>query len=296
MIKEVKMDLIKMKVITTNEAVEAVSNILMEQDAQGIQIEEGNNKVNVITYFPSSTDILKIQKLVMAKTQALKEYGLNPGEAKVVINEVKQSEWANKWESYYHVERVTRFLTVVPAWEDYQPETGDQILIKLDPKMAFGTGTHPTTKMSMQALENVIRGGEKVFDVGTGSGVLSIVAQKLGAGKIRAWDNDPVAIESAAKNLELNDDVHDIDLGVNSLLDGISDKADVVVANMLAEVLLPLIPQVNERLNKSGKLILAGIYADKLNDIKLALDEQNFVIEQISELGNWRSIVAIKGE
>ncbi|WP_413627376.1 50S ribosomal protein L11 methyltransferase [Fructilactobacillus vespulae] len=290
------MDLIKMKVITTNEAVEAVSNILMEQDAQGIQIEEGNNKVNVITYFPSSTDILKIQKLVTAKTQALKEYGLNPGEAKVVINEVKQSDWANKWESYYHVERVTRFLTVVPAWEDYQPETGDQILIKLDPKMAFGTGTHPTTKMSMQALENVIRGGEKVFDVGTGSGVLSIVAQKLGAGKIRAWDNDPVAIESAAKNLELNDDVHDIDLGVNSLLDGISDKADVVVANMLAEVLLPLIPQVNERLNKSGKLILAGIYADKLNDIKLALDEQNFVIEQISELGNWRSIVAIKGE
>ena len=162
--------------------------------------------------------------------------------------------------------------------------------------MAFGTRTHPTTKMAMQALEMTLRGGEKLFDVGTGSGVLSIAARKLGANQIEAWDNDPIAVEATKKNFALNPGMNNIKVSVNSLLDGINGKADVIVANMLADVLLPLIPQAVEHLDKGGKFITAGIYADKLEIMLKNLKENGFKINQVTEVDNWRSIIATKGE
>lgn len=292
------MNLIEIKVKTTQEAVPAVSNILMEQNAQGIQIDDAKNDGNatVITYFPDDVDIKKIKKDVETQTKKLIDFGLNPGNVEVVISDIEEKSWAHNWEDYYHAERITRYLTIVPAWEDYQSKESDQLIIKLDPGMAFGTGTHPTTKMAMQALEMTLRGGEKLFDVGTGSGVLSIAARKLGANQIEAWDNDPIAVEATKKNFALNPGMNSIKVSVNSLLDGINGKADVIVANMLADVLLPLIPQAVEHLDKGGKFITAGIYADKLEIMLKNLKENGFKINQVTEVDNWRSIIATKGE
>lgn len=292
------MNLIEFKVITTKEAVPAVSNILMEQAAQGIQIDDDTNDdaATVITYFSENVDVDELKKIIENKTKALKKFGLNPGQANVLVSDIEEKSWAYNWEDYYHAERITRYLTIVPAWEDYQKKASDQLIIKLDPGMAFGTGTHPTTKMAMQALEITLRGGEKVFDVGTGSGVLSIAARKLGAGKIEAWDNDPIAVESTKKNFALNPGTEDITVSVNSLLDGIIGTAEVIVANMLAEVLLPLIPQAVSHLNQGGKFIMAGIYVDKLEIILKTLEQNGFKINQVMEVDDWRSIIATKGE
>lgn len=292
------MNLIEIKVLTTQEAVPAVSNILMEQDAQGLQIDDNHEDgtAAVITYFPEQVDINKIKQVVEDKTKALTEFGLNPGNVKVLVSDIEEKSWAYNWEDYYHAERITRYLTIVPAWEDYQDPESDQLIIKLDPGMAFGTGTHPTTKMAMQALETTLRGGERVFDVGTGSGVLSIAARKLGAGEIKAWDNDPIAVASTKKNFALNAGMSDVQVEVNSLLEGIEGKADVIVANMLAEVLLPLIPQAITHLDQGGKFITAGIYADKLAIMVQKLKQVGFKIDQIIEVDDWRAIIATKGE
>ncbi|USS87374.1 50S ribosomal protein L11 methyltransferase [Fructilactobacillus hinvesii] len=287
------MKLIEVRVTTTNEAVEAVSNLLITAGAQGIQIDDQlpGKQVAVLTYVTEAGDLTKLVQQVEQGLAHFPEYGLNPGVATITTEPV-DDRWTTEWEQYYHAERITRYLTVVPNWEDYQPEQTDQKVIRLDPGMAFGTGTHPTTKMALQALEISLRGEETVFDVGTGSGVLSIGARLLGAGTIRAWDNDPVAVESARQNLAANPNMADIAVETNSLLTGIDGTADVIVANMLAEVLLPLIPQVPRHLNPQGHLILAGIYADQLAKVEPQLKQHHFTVEQTMVAGNWRALIA----
>ncbi len=294
---DMNLNLIEVKVMTKQEAVPAVSNILMEAGAQGVQIDDHKlEDVAVISYFPDDADIKSILLKIRAKVVNLTAYGLNPAPAKVTARSLSDAKWATTWEKYYHAERVTRFLTIVPAWEDYENKETNQIIIKLNPGMAFGTGTHPTTKMAMQALETILRGNETVFDVGTGSGVLAVTSRKLGAGDIFAWDNDKNAVESAKKNIALNMGMQNIQVGINSLLEEIIGTADVIVANMLAEVLLPLVPQAADHLKKGGKFITAGIYFDKLDDMIDELNQHGFVINQVMSVDNWRSIIATKGE
>ncbi|USS91021.1 50S ribosomal protein L11 methyltransferase [Fructilactobacillus carniphilus] len=289
------MKLTEVRITTTNEAAEAVSNLLITAGAQGIQLDDQlpGDQVAVITYITEDLNPAAFIKQVEQGLSHFTEYGLNAGVATIETRPVDE-QWTTEWEQYYHAERITRYLTVVPNWEDYQPAQTDQKVIRLDPGMAFGTGTHPTTKMSLQALETILRGGETLFDVGTGSGVLSIGARLLGAKAIRAWDNDSVAVESAQKNLAMNPGMEDIQVSQNSLLTGIDGTADVIVANMLAEVLLPLIPQVPAHLRDHGQLILAGIYVDQLPKIQAQLDEQQLTVEQIMAVDNWRAVIATK--
>lgn len=195
-------------------------------------------------------------------------------------------------EKYYHPVRITRYLTVVPSWEDYQPENTDEKVIRLDPGRAFGTGTHPTTRLALLALEKEIRGSESMIDVGTGSGVLSIAAKYLGAGEIDAYDIDDEAIKATKENVALNPIAKDINIGTNSLLDGISKKVDLIVANILAEIIIPLIPQAKECLNPGGKFITSGIINDKKDLIVNELTKHGFVIDEILNQKDWYSIIA----
>ena len=183
---------------------------------------------------------------------------------------------------------------MVPSWEDYQPKAKDERIIKLDPGMAFGTGTHPTTKLSMQALEMVIHGGERMIDVGTGSGVLSITAKQLGAGDIRAYDLDQVAVDSAKKNLDLNPIASDVKVAANNLLNGITGEADIIVANILAEVIIPLIPQAWGLLPVNGYFVTSGIIAEKADQILAAQRQQGFKIRQTLKMGDWYGVIAQK--
>lgn len=307
-------------VVTSSEAVEAVSYILTNEGAEGIQIDDAADFANlrpgkygehgeivdpdeiphrkqgaaVTGYFPEKAFMPEIVPTIKMRVAKLKDYGLNPGNDQVTAATVNNKDWATVWQKYYHPLRVTNELTIVPQWEDYQPAQQSEKLIYLDPGMAFGTGTHPTTRLMMEALEKVVRGGESMIDVGTGSGVLSIAAKQLGVGAVAAYDVDEVAVRSAKKNIALNPVASDIKLGVNSLLDGIHTQVDIVVANILAEIIVPLIPQAYENLKPGGLFLTSGIIDDKAELIRQKLTAQGFIIDSEIKMKDWHGIIAHK--
>ena len=287
------MDWTELVVETTNEAIDAVTNILMENEASGVQIDDDDlNDVRIITYFPANVNVAeKVPELEM-QIKGLSQFGIDPGKAAVKLSDVNDDSWRDVWKKYYHPVRITRYLTIVPSWEDYQPENADEKVIRLDPGRAFGTGTHPTTRLALLALEKEIRGSESMIDVGTGSGVLSIAAKYLGAGEIDAYDIDDEAIKATKENVALNPIAKDINIGTNSLLDGISKKVNLIVANILAEIIVPLIPQAKECLNPGGKFITSGIINDKKDLIVNELTKHGFVIDEILNQKDWYSIIA----
>lgn len=307
-------------VTTSSEAVEAVSYILTNEGAQGVQIDDAadfaqlkpgrygkhgeivdpttiphrTSGAAVTGYFLANTFVPELLPTIRQRVAKLRDYGLNPGDNEVTSAVVDNQQWATVWQKYYHPLRVTNELTIVPQWEDYQPEQDQEKLLVLDPGMAFGTGTHPTTKLMLMALENVIRGGESLIDVGTGSGVLSIAAKQLGAGDVQAYDIDEVAVRFAQKNLDLNPVAADVKLGVNSLLDGIHTQVDVVVANILAEIIVPLIPQAFANLKPGGHFLASGIIDDKAAMVRQKMVDQGFVIDSETKMGDWHGIIAHK--
>ena len=314
------MDWTAIKVITSSEAVEAVSYILTDMGAQGVQIEDAADFENldegkygdhgefidpasiphrksgaaVSGYFPQNVFVPELLPTIHQRVAKLREYGLNPGENDVSAATVDNQQWVTVWQKYYHPLRVTDQLTIVPQWEEYEPADPKEKLIFLDPGMAFGTGTHPTTRLMLEALEKTIVGNEYVIDVGTGSGVLSIAAKHLGAGKVDAYDIDEVAVNSAKKNLALNPIAKDVKVGVNSLLDGIHTQADLIVANILAEIIVPLIPQAYENLKPGGKFLVSGIIDDKAPLIRQKLQEQGFIIDDEQQMKDWHGMIAHK--
>ena len=314
------MDWTAVKVITSSEAVEAVSYILTDMGAQGVQIEDAADFANlheekygdhgefidpssiphrkngaaVSGYFPQNVFVPELLPTIHQRVAKLRDYGLNPGENDVSAATVDNQQWATVWQKYYHPLRVTDQLTIVPQWEEYEPADPKEKLIFLDPGMAFGTGTHPTTRLMLEALEKTIAGNEYVIDVGTGSGVLSIAAKHLGAGKVDAYDIDEVAVNSAKKNLALNPVANDVKVGVNSLLDGIHTQADLIVANILAEIIVPLIPQAYENLKPGGKFLVSGIIDDKAPLIRQKLQEQGFVIDDEQQMKDWHGMITHK--
>lgn len=203
------MDWTELSIMTTSEAVEAVANILMAYGATGVSIEDAKDfeKLKpgrygdhgeivdpkdlthirqgaiVSAYYPNNQHIDDQADQIATRVRGLAKFDLNPGPAEVHLTPVVNQDWQTAWEKYYHPVSISRFITIVPSWEDYQPKSTQEKIVRLDPGMAFGTGTHPTTRLSLQALEMVMQGGESILDVGTGSGVLSIAAKLMGAGK-----------------------------------------------------------------------------------------------------------------
>lgn len=287
------MDWIKLTVTTTNEASEAVINLLMENGAGGVEIDDSDlSQVELATYFQAQAGLVELLPELEQKIAQLREFGLDPGKGTVKLAELDDDSWADVWKKYYHPVRLTRYLTIVPSWESYTPETTDEKVIKLDPGRTFGTGTHPTTKLALQALETVVRGGETMIDVGTGSGVLSIAAKYFGVAQIAAYDVDAEAVKVAEENLALNGMQDAITVGANDLLAGIKTKVGLITANILAEIIVPLIPQAYECLKPGGIFITSGIIADKKDLIVSEIEAKGFVIDQILNIKDWYSIIA----
>lgn len=310
----------EVSVKTTSEAVEAVSNILMNYGASGVSIEDAKDFQNlkpglygpygevidpkevphlskgavVSAYYPESRHIDRQAAKISTEVQGLTQFGLRSAPGEVKLTPVADENWKTAWEKYYHPFAVTRYLTVVPSWDDYQPKSALEQIIRLDPGMAFGTGTHPTTQLSLQALEIILRGGESMIDVGTGSGVLSIAAKLMGAGKITAYDVDDVAVASAKKNMKLNPQAAEIPVAVNDLLTGIHEQVDLVVANILAEIIVPLVPQAFENLKPGGHFLMSGIIKDKYELVIQTLQRAHFKITQTMKMTDWYAIIAEK--
>lgn len=233
-------------------------------------------------------------KVLHNSLEKFKKEKLNLDYYGVESTQIKDSDWANKWKEYYSSVQITRYLTIVPEWLSYEPKEKNEQLIIMDPGLAFGTGTHPTTQLSIQALELVMRGGEKVIDVGTGSGVLTIASSLLGAETIHAYDLDDIAIQSAENNINLNKLDSEIVIQQNNLLENIEIKADLIVANILANIILKLIKDAKTALNPGGYFISSGIIKEKQKEVVLALEKEGFKIQQINQMKDWIAIIAQK--
>ena len=216
----------ELTISTKEEAIEMISNFLHEQGAGGVSIEESGSlnrrrdisfgqwyelplndiaegDAEIKGYFSEEEDMDAHVRSIRPRIEELKEYDIDPGDYEIVVHTVDEDDWATAWKQYFKPIRVTERLTIKPTWEPYEASPGEQI-IELDPGMAFGTGTHPTTSLCLRALESVIRDGDEVIDVGTGSGILAIGAVRLGASSVLAVDLDPVAVSSAGENAAIN--------------------------------------------------------------------------------------------
>ncbi len=303
---------------TTNEAVEPISNILHEAGASGVVIEDPLELVRerenvfgeiyqldpndfpeegviVKAYLPVNSFLGETVDGIKDLINNLVEYDIDLGANKVTISEVNEEEWATAWKKYYHPVKISEQITIVPTWEEYTPVSSDEKIIELDPGMAFGTGTHPTTILCIQALEKHVKPGMHIIDVGTGSGVLTIAAAKYGAEKILALDLDEVAVNSAKINCKLNK-VHDkVTIKQNDLLKGVEEpEADIIVANILAEIIVRFTDDVERLLKSGGRFISSGIIKQKRAEVEEAIRNSGLVIEEVMTMEDWVSITARK--
>lgn len=305
---------IEVRVITESEALEEVSGIFYTLDCKGIAIEDPQDIIgreqgpltwdfadlNVLEhkgefavvkgYFSDEDNIEEVVSFVKERLEDIKKLGINIGKGKVEVQEMKEEDWANTWKKYYKPFRIGKSIIIKPIWEEYEEKEGD-LVVELDPGMAFGTGDHETTNMCIRALEKYVKKDSTVFDVGCGSGILAIAAAKLGAKKAVGVDLDPVAVESAKENVGYNN-LDNIEILEGNLIDVIDGKADIVVANILAEIICILTQDVSRVLNKGGYFITSGIIHDRVDMVTSKLEECGFEVESVNKDGEWNCIIA----
>lgn len=305
---------IEVRVITKSEALEPISGIFYSLDCKGVAIEDPNDilgreqgpltwdfadinvlehkgKVAVVkAYFSEEDNIEEVLSYVNYRINELKEMGLDLGDAKVEHEKMHEEDWANTWKQYYKPSKVGEKIVVKPIWEEYSAKEGE-LVIDLDPGMAFGTGTHETTRMCIQALERYVEKESTVFDVGCGSGILAIAAAKLGSKLAVGVDLDPVAVESSKENVGYNK-LDNIEILHGNLVEVIDGKADIVVANILAEIICILIDDVKRVLKEGGVFITSGIIHDRVDMVCEKLESTGFEVIEKNRDGEWNCIVA----
>lgn len=307
----------ELSIHTTNEAVEAISNILHEAGASGVVIEDSEellreredvfgeiyslnpddfpvDGVRVKAYLAETSFLLETVEEIKLAINNLQNFNIDLGHNHVTVQEVDEEDWATAWKKYYHPVKISNRFTIVPTWEDYERVNTDELIIELDPGMAFGTGTHPTTVMCLQALEKTVQQGSSVIDVGTGSGVLSIGAAKLGAASIHALDLDEVAVQSAKENIALNRVNDIVQVTHGNLLDNVNEQADIVVANILAEIIMTFTNDAYSIVKDGGLFITSGIIATKKEDVRNSLQQAGFEIEEVMMMEDWVTIISRK--
>ncbi|TVY00516.1 50S ribosomal protein L11 methyltransferase [Cohnella terricola] len=312
-------------VLAAESSQEMVTHYLTELGAGGVSVEEAwsadkprdtkygelyDTPLNDIrpgyaqfkAYFSEDNDMEPIAEQLKELLAGLPEFGYDAGEFTIEVGSVHEDDWANAWKQYFKPVAITERLVIKPTWEEYEPE-GDELIIELDPGMAFGTGTHPTTALCLKALDSAITGGERIIDVGTGSGVLAIGAMKLGASKVLALDLDPVAIKCAQENIDLNGYGQDVEVRLSDLLGVLQENnaeasvkppVDLVVANILAEIILLFIADVMDVLKPGGLYIASGIFKNKETAVEAGLLAAGFEIIDVLRQEDWVAFVAGK--
>lgn len=283
----------EISVKTESEAVEAISEIFHRLGAGGVVIEDNDtHKVSysvVKGYLPVNKDLAgKLDELKEEIAEIAVRMGKNPYETGHII--VNDEDWANSWKKYFKPLKIGERIIIRPTWEPYTPAM-DEIVLDIDPGMAFGTGSHASTSLCMRFLENYIKGGMKVLDVGTGTGILAMCAAKLGAKEVLAVDNDPVAVKVAEENIALNSLGNIVKTAQHDLLNGVNIKADLIVANIIAEIILKLITQVPACLKKGGIFIASGIIGERKNEIIEAAGRLNYQLLEEKEEEDWAALV-----
>ena len=211
-------------------------------------------------------------------------------EHEITVVGVNEEDWANNWKQYYHTQRIGKRIVVTPSWEEYTP-TGDDVQMRLDPGMAFGTGTHDTTRLCLELLEECVTPTTRILDVGTGSGILSVGGVLLGAPSALGVDIDPVAVKVANENAEINEVSGKTEFVCGDLTDKVHGQFEIVTANIVADIIIRLLSTVKNYLLKGGVLIVSGIIDTRADEVENACHEAGFTTEKRLEHGGW---VAIK--
>ena len=279
---------IEVRVITKSEALEPISGIFYGLDCKGVAIEDPEDilgreqgpltwdfaDINVLEhkgkfavvkgYFSEEDNIDEIIAYINEKVEEIKVLGIDVGEGKVEFEKMYEEDWANNWKKYYKPSKVGEKIVVKPIWEEYEAKD-EELVVELDPGMAFGTGEHETTRMCIQALEKYVQKDSTVFDVGCGSGILAIAAAKLGAKLAVGVDLDPVAVESAKENVGFNN---------------------------IAEIICILTEDVSRVIKPNGYFITSGIIHDRVEMVTNKLEECGFEVVKVNKDGEWNCIIA----
>ncbi len=309
---------------TTTEAEDIISNMMMEAGIEGIEIEdkiplteqekkqmfvdilpdppEDDGVAYISFYLEPETDQEEMLKRVREGLEEISRY-CPIGEGAITASETEDKDWINNWKQYFHQFYVDDIL-IKPSWEEIKPEDKDKLLIQIDPGTAFGTGMHETTQLCIRQLRKYLTAETELLDVGTGSGILSIVSLKLGAKHAAGTDLDVNAIQAVKENMEVNGiKPEQFAVTMGNLIDdkAVQDwagygKYDIVVANILAEVLVPLTPVVTGHLKPGGIYITSGIIDDKEETVIRAVEESGFQVVEVCHQGEWVSVTARKPE
>lgn len=302
------MNWIEVKIKTRPENEDIVSHILYDNGANGLAIEDPRD-ITALSKREEDWDFIDPQLVkvdddgivlkayfseeedINAITGRISEFIESQGLGEILFSEVDESDWAENWKKHYKTTRIGKSIVIKPSWEAYEPETGD-ILIHLDPGMAFGTGSHETTAMCTEALEKYVKPGTTVFDVGCGSGILSVVAAKLGADRVLGIDLDPMCVKVSKENFKINEVEDKTEVIQGNLLDMVDEKADIIVANIIAEIVAGLIPELKDFLKEEGIIIASGIIDEKLHLVEDSLVHSGYSILDSRSLNGWCAVVA----
>lgn len=306
------MKVIEIKVIFDSDNIKLVqkeiSDIFYNFGATGLKFDEPLRHKNPLDFYKDEKKFLMIDYAISAYfpinpyskkrndmiKNAIESYFSNRDDIIFTIDfyEHEEEDYQNSWKKYLYPEKVSKKFVVKPTWREYIPKD-NELLIELDPGRAFGTGSHPTTSLCLKLMEDNIKQNESVIDVGTGSGILMVAADRLGASTIIGTDIDELAVESAKENLTLNNvSSEKAQVFLGDLISVVKNKKfDVVVANILADVLLLLLQDISKVVKKDGIIIFSGIIEDKLNEVIKAIKDKNLEILEIKSEKEWRAIL-----
>lgn len=312
----------KFRLKTRTEAEDIVSSMLADLGIEGVEIEdkvpltksdkeqmfvdilpetgEDDGIAYLSFYLEDDADIPAILENVKRELEEMKEF-IDLGECSIEVSETEDLDWVNNWKKYFHQFYVDDIL-IIPSWEDVKPEDEDKMIIHIDPGTAFGTGMHETTQLCIRQIRKYVTKDSTVLDVGCGSGILGMLALKFGAKYSVGTDLDPCAIEATYENMEVNGITKDrYEVMIGNIIDDkeVQDKAgyekyDIVAANILADVLVPLTPVIVKHLKKGGIYITSGIIDNKEQTVVEAVKAAGLEVLEVTYQGEWVSVTARK--
>ena len=282
----------EIQVEITAQAQDAVADLMMRNGCGGTVVQ-AEAPVTIKCYLPVDDQLEQRLLRIRNGVRDLPKFGLDIGPGEITVEYAEDRDWDEAWKQFFHTLRVGDRIVIKPTWEEYEVEP-DDILVEIDPGMAFGTGTHPTTQLCLRALEKYMKPRKTVVDFGTGSGVLAIAAARLGASLVIAFDCDQIAVDAARANIRRNDlegitEVHRAD---NPAF--INVQVDLVTANLVAETIVSQSEALAGLTKRGGTLIASGITSGKSVEVEQSLRNAGFDIAETLQEDEWVAVVARK--